>query len=201
LFSPKSVPKDPNPAVIFAGRITGDKGAGVLARAACQIAPEFPGLRVRFCGRGDEEFTKELRTMAAGAGFPELFEFPGFLDRQRLTEELSRSHVFALPSIHEPGPGLVYLEAMACGLPVIACEGAGAAEVVRDGINGILVPPNDVTAVANALRRLLSETDLRSRLSTGAREYVVREADSVMAVQKLEAFYVSVVEEAKARRP
>ena len=90
-----------------------------------------------------------------------------------LPEHLSRAHVFAAPSLYEGGPGFVYLEAMACGLPVIACAGSGAAEVVFPGENGLLVPPGDVDALADALRQLLGDAIGRAEMGERARRYVL----------------------------
>jgi glycosyltransferase involved in cell wall biosynthesis len=82
---------------------------------------------------------------------------------------------------------------MACGLPVVAPEGTGAAEIVTAGENGLLVPPGDSDALAAALSRLLADGDERERLGVSAREFAVREGDSEKCARKLERFYESVV--------
>jgi glycosyltransferase involved in cell wall biosynthesis len=120
---------------------------------------------------------------------------PGFVERERLPDELSRARVFAAPSRYEGGPGFVYLEAMACGLPVIACAGSGAAEVVIPGENGALVPPGDVPAVADALRKLLGGE--RDAMARRARAYAVEHADGERCLDRIEAFYRSVVDRSK----
>jgi phosphatidylinositol alpha-1,6-mannosyltransferase len=83
--------------------------------------------------------------------------------------------VFALPSLTVgekfEGFGLVFLEASACGLPVIGTTGSGVAEAVRDGETGLLVPQNDVPALADAITRVLTDADLRARLGTAGRAY------------------------------
>jgi glycosyltransferase involved in cell wall biosynthesis len=193
-FSPSVQTSGAGPTIIFAGRVTGDKGVGTLVRAAVRLVAEFPDLRLQVCGRGSADFVEELRSYAAQEGAPDLVQFLGFIAREKLPSLLSAAHVFAGPSIHEPGPGLVYLEAMACGLPVIACEGAGAAEVVLDGENGLLVPPNNEDRLADALRRLLADEDYRAAMGKRARQYVVSEADSETCVSRIEAFYVRAIE-------
>jgi len=180
-------------SLIFVGRVTGDKGVPVLVNAACQIASEFPGLQVEICGRGEPSFIAELQSRANTASHPELLKFRGFVDRRELPRHLGRASVFVGPSKHEPGPGLVYLEAMACGIPVVACSGAGAAEVVVPERNGLLVPPDDVDALAAALRRLLSNPEERARMGNQAREYALQEADSRSCVARLEEFYRTLV--------
>lgn len=94
--------------------------------------------------------------------------------------------------LYEGGPGFVYLEAMACRLPVIACECSGAAEVVVPEENGLLVPPRDVDALVNALRRLLSNPEECSEMGKRARRYVLREADSQVCLPRIEEFYTAV---------
>jgi glycosyltransferase involved in cell wall biosynthesis len=96
--------------------------------------------------------------------------------------------------VYEGGPGFVYLEAMACGLPVIACEGSGASEAVLAGETGLLVPPGDVEALTASLRRLLSDAGARQEMGRRAVQHVRREFDSRACLDRLEAFYRSVAE-------
>lgn len=190
-FSPRPVPKDERPTIVFVGKLAWNKGVGVLVDAACALARELPSLRLRLLGRGDDNVVAELRRRAAGA--PEgLLELTGFVESQDLPGQLSRAHVFAAPSRYEGGPGFVYLEAMACGLPAIACEGSGAAEAVVPGEGGFLVPPEDVGALTSALRGLLVDPDARAVHGRRAREFVLRHADSRVCLPRLEAFYSEV---------
>ena len=198
LFRPANVRKETRPTIIFVGRITGDKGIGLLTEAALKLSREFPDLQVKVLGRGDASLINELKRRAAESGQSDLMHFEGFVDRESLPQHLSRAHVFALPSTHEPGPGLVYLEAMACGLPVIACSGAGAAEVVIPNENGLLVKPDDPEGLANALRAMFTNSALRERMGQTAREYAIREADSKACLQGIEAFYVAAANLGKA---
>jgi glycosyltransferase involved in cell wall biosynthesis len=122
-----------------------------------------------------------------------MLDMPGYGDRQEFPEHLSRAHVFAAPSRYEGGPGFVYLEAMACGLPVIACRGSGSSEVIQDNQTGLLVPPDDVPALANALRQLLHDRNRREKMGASALEYVEKEANSRDCVARIETFYRSVI--------
>ena len=198
LFHPIDVPKEDRPTIIFVGRVTGDKGIGVLVRAACKLSADFPDLQIKILGRGDRTFVQDLRTQAAEYGLPRLLDFVGFVDRRELPLHLSGAHVFACPSTYEPGPGLVFLEAMACGLPVIACSGAGAAEVVIPEENGLLVEPNDESALAAALSRLLRYAELRQAMGESARQHVLREADSKLCIRRIEKFYVAAAGSSKS---
>jgi len=162
-----------------------------LLEAAIKIAPAFPGLRVRMFGREEKQVAAALRKRAAAAGCEDILEFAGFADHNTLPLELSQADVFAAPSRYEGGPGFVYLEAMACGLPAIACESSGAAEVIVPGENGALVPPDNVDALADALRRLLADKCIGRR----AREYVVRNFDTIDCVGRIESFFKQVAAE------
>ena len=194
LFYPLDVPKENHPTIIFVGKIERNKGVDVLLDAACELARDYPDLRLRMLGRGNATLAEELRTKALACGRPDLLELPGYVAREELPSHLCRAHVFAAPSLYEGGPGFVYLEAMACGLPVIACEGSGAAEVVLPEENGLLVPPGDLDALVETLRRLLDDEAGRASMGARAREYVLVEADSEMCLAKLEAFYHAVAE-------
>jgi glycosyltransferase involved in cell wall biosynthesis len=189
-FYPRATPKAKRPTIVFAGRLVRNKGVHLLVEAAVRIAGQFPGLQLRLLGRGEEKIMRELRSLARGS--PDLLDLPGFVDRAHLPEHFSQAHVFAAPSEYEGGPGFVYLEAMACGLPVIACEGSGAEEVVRPGENGLLVPTREVGALAVAMRSLLENPPQRQAMGECARRYVLAEADSRACVRKLEAFYTTV---------
>jgi glycosyltransferase involved in cell wall biosynthesis len=181
------------PTIVFAGKIARNKGVGTLLEAACRLLADYPDLRLRMLGRGEKEVFAELRWRAARSGTPSLLELPGFVDRDGLPAELGCADVFAAPSRYEGGPGFVYLEAMACGLPVIACEGSGAAEVVHHGENGFLVPPDDVDALAATLHGLLADPRQRELIGAAARRYVEANADVRLCLKRLEAFYREVV--------
>ena len=193
LFKPGVAPKAERLTIVFAGKLEVNKGVKLLVEAACALAPEFPNLHLRLLGRGDEKLQQGLRAMAQASGFPSLLDLPGFISRDELPSHLCRAHLFAAPSHYEGGPGFVYLEAMACGLPVIACSGSGAAEVIRPGETGLLVPPHNLEGLVEALRMLLSDAAKRQAMGEKARQFVLAEADSSICLQRLEAFYLSVI--------
>ena len=151
-FRPTGTAKNARPTIVFVGRVERNKGVELLVAAGIRLAKNYPDLQIRLLGRGNTSLIDELHDKSASAGFPNLLDIAGFVTRQDLPDHLSRAHVFALPSEYEGGPGFVYLEAMACGLPVVACSGSGAAEVVRDGQNGFLVPPRNVRSLTRCAK-------------------------------------------------
>lgn len=189
LFSPRPVPKETRPTVIFVGRITPNKGIETLLDACTRLTAEIPDLQLRVVGRGDPEFVGRLLQKAP----PRLLDMPGFVSGSALAEQFSRAHVFAAPSVYEGGPGFVYLEAMACGLPAIGCSGSGVSEIIENGRTGLLVPPKDVDRLTGALREVLGNEPKRRALGEAARQFVLEHADREKCLDQIEQFYQEVV--------
>lgn len=193
LFQPLDIPKNDRPTIIFVGKIAPNKGVDILVEASCHLANEYPDLKVRLIGKGDKDFIKKLKEIELSYGFSDLLELPGYINQKDLPTELSRAHVFTAPSIYEGGPGFVYLEAMACGLPVIGCEGSGVSEIITNDVNGLLVPPEDVQALENALCLILTDPVKREAMGRQALNYAQEEADSRKNLLRIEAFYKCVI--------
>lgn len=139
------------------------KGTDDLIRAVSQLRSEFPDLHLVAIGGGDD--LSRLQKLADENGSASTVHFLQRLSRDELAACYARADVFAMPSVGE-GFGLVFLEAMAFGKPVVAAACGGALDLVHDGSNGLLVPERDSVALANALRRLLQDESLRSALGT-----------------------------------
>jgi glycogen synthase len=193
LFYPRPIAKAAAPTIVFVGKMVSNKGVDVLVDAACAIADDFPGLRLRLLGGGEKSVIDSARKKVEERGLERMLDMPGYVDRKDLPDELSRAHVFAAPSQYEGGPGFVYLEAMACGLPVIGCRGSGAAEVIREGENGLLVPPNDIPKLVKALYRLLDDSGEREAMGARAQKFVLEQADYKRCVAQIAAFYQQVI--------
>jgi glycosyltransferase involved in cell wall biosynthesis len=192
-FVPAARQSDAAPTVVFVGKLTRTKGVELLVDAMLALAPEHPQVRLRLIGRDEGQIVASLHERAATAGFPDLLDVRGHVHAEDMPAALSGCTLFAAPSLYEGGPGLVYLEAMACGLPVVAASGGGVTEVVRDGENGLLVPPGDTGALTDALRQLLTNRDAAAAMGRRAREWVVAEADSERCVDRLEALFEDAV--------
>ena len=188
------------PVILFAGNIAESKGVDILIRAAIEVADEFPGLSVRMFGKTKNMLAVELQQEAVAKGFDNLFDYRGFVSREQLAREMREADIFALPSDYEGGPGFVYLEAMASGLPCIGTEKSGATEAFIPGKTGLLVPPRNVPKLADALRALLGDGPLRKSMSHAARDFVLSNAETNICMQKIEAFYESVVRDQKQKR-
>lgn len=138
----------------------------------------LPGsARLRVVGTGPDLTRLERRRRELGLG--ERVEFLGHVDFARLAGEYRRADVFCLPSRQE-GFGIVFLEAMAAGLPIVAARASAVPEVVTDGESGILVGPDSPDELAAALDRLLSNPEERRRLGeTGRRRVTAYEVSRV----------------------
>jgi len=121
---------------------------------------------------GDEAFhpryARRVRRLIASRGLEGTVRLHGRVDRQSIGRFYSQADVFVLPSSYEPF-GIVFAEAMSCGLPIVATSAGGIPELVAHGENGLLVPPNDVGALAEAIASLAADRELRRAL--GARSY------------------------------
>jgi glycosyltransferase involved in cell wall biosynthesis len=164
-----------------------------LTEAASHLYKEIPGLKLRMIGKGEISLINKLVETAKKLQAHDLLEFPGFFPKEALPEELSRAHVFAAPSWYEGGPGFVYLEAMACGLPVIGCSGSGLEENIIDGVNGFLVSPKNTNELENALRKLLSNKSKIEEMGRNARLYAVEKCDHKIWMERLENYYKKVI--------
>jgi starch synthase len=173
---------DPDrPYVLFVGRITRQKGVPHLLRAArslspsaqlvlCAGAPDTPAIDQEF-----RELVDALRELRDG-----VFWIPEMLPRPEVVQLLSQAAVFVCPSVYEP-LGIVNLEAMACGTPVVASAVGGIPEVVRDGVTGLLVPYDEKdpaafeAALAEALNSVIADPAAAARMGEAGRERTVRE--------------------------
>ena len=154
------------PVVLCVARMYPRKRIGDLLRAADILCARIPGLQVRVVGRGPE--WPALSRLHAELGLGDSVALLGDLTRERLAEEYVNATVFCLPSVQE-GFGIVFLEAMAAELPVVACRVAAVPEVVQDGVTGLLTVPRDPGELAGAIERLIADPALARRLGREGR--------------------------------
>ena len=133
------------------------KGVDVTIRALPEIAQTFPTVKYVVIGRGDDQ--PRLAKLAEELGVAERVIFAGFVPDEALVAHYQLADVYVMPS--KEGFGIVYLEAMACGVPVIAGDDDGSADPVQDGRLGWQVPHRDPVAVATACIEALSGEDAR----------------------------------------
>jgi glycogen(starch) synthase len=153
--------------LLYAGRLSPLKGVD-LAIAAVRELPA--GVTLDVAGRGSPAYERLLRETMGTLGLAGRVRFHGTLTRAQVARAYAAADAVLFP-VRWPEPfGLVPLEAMASGTPVIAVPAGGAAGYLSDGMNALLVPPEDPGGIAAAVRRLASDPTLRERLRTGGRQ-------------------------------
>ncbi|MBB4186305.1 glycosyltransferase family 4 protein [Sinorhizobium terangae] len=146
------------------GRLTRQKGFDLLLEAFSKVAASHPEWKLVIWGEGDQR--RSLEALRDALGLQERVEMPGLTKRPGLWIE--NADVFVLSSRYE-GWGIVLLEAMAAGLPVVSYEcDWGPRAMITHGSDGILVPREDVEALAESLERVMADRDLRERLGARA---------------------------------
>lgn len=183
LLSPRTRAR-PDPdrptTILCIGTLHEVKGQAVLIDACRRLRDEGVAIRCRLIGDGEDEAT--LRAKVAAAGLDDVVSFEGRLTRAEVIDALADADMLIAPSVvasngKREGIPVVLMEAMSCGLPVIASRLSGIPELVEDGVSGILVEPGDASALASAIARLAADAETRERMGASARERVVRDFD------------------------
>ena len=188
------------PLVVFVGRVTRQKGLPVLLRAAARLDP---GIQLVLCaGQPDTAelaaevtaLVQDLRDTRSG-----VIWLSGMLARPEVIQLLSHATAFVCPSLYEP-LGIVNLEAMACGTAVVASRVGGIPEVVTDGQTGLLVPPGDAVALADAVNALVRDQALAADMGRRGRERAVAEFDWAGIAAQTAELYQELAGAGVARR-
>jgi glycosyltransferase involved in cell wall biosynthesis len=167
------------PTVLAVARMYPRKRLEDLLEAAALLRARIPAVQVRIVGEGPESARLRARHRALGLG--DAAVFLGEVSRSTLAVEYVGAHCFCLPTVQE-GFGLAFAEAMAAGLPVVACRAAAVPELVEDRRTGFLVNPRSPDELAMALETLLTNEGLRRELgATGARRVEALDLERVAA--------------------
>jgi len=177
--------------VVSAGRLSPEKGHAYLIEAVAQLVKDKIDAIFAFCGDG--VCRDELGALAERKGVAGICRFLGF--RHDLKDIFHAMDLLVLPSLTEGLPNVV-LEAFACGKPVVATSVGGVPEVVRDGVNGILVPPRRPDLLAEAILHRLRNPEESRRMGMRGREIVAEEFTFEQQNRRLEAIYDEVLAEA-----
>ncbi len=170
--------------VVFVGRLDPVKGVPLLLEAFAKIRARHPGARLTVAGDGR---SKE-RLMARARDLGLEVAFPGYLDEGQVAALLASADMLVLPSFAEGLP-VVLMEALAAAVPVIATQIAGVPELVENGVSGLIVPPGDEEALAEAIDRLLADPALRARMGQAGRAKVCAEHDIAQEARWLAALF------------
>ncbi len=172
-------------------RLTRKKGTGYLIEATAKLITEFPNLHVVIIGgelsTDPEPFQTELWERIHSLGIEKHITFTG--ERQDIPELLGLLDIFTLPTYTHEGLPRCILEAMAMELPVIATNIRGCREAVLDAQTGLIVPPKDTDSLAQALRKLMSNPELRNTYGQAGRQRVEAEYNEDFVFERLTQYY------------
>jgi teichuronic acid biosynthesis glycosyltransferase TuaC len=176
--------------ILTIGNLIPSKGHELVLQAFERIRSSFPQLRCRVIGDGPDRARLESLTRDLGIG--DRVQFVGRQSRADVAEAMRRCSIFALPSRYE-GLGCVYLEAMSCAKPVIACRGQGIDEVIEHGRNGWLVPPDGLEELVQGLLALLGSPELRAHIGTAARQTILNKLTLSHQSEQLATIYTQAI--------
>lgn len=151
--------------MLTAGRLVTVKGQSDLIKSLPAILQHTPSVLLVIVGEG--ELRDKLMRLAKSLGVAQYVIFTGHISSRELPHWLNSADLFVLPSLSEGRPNIL-IEAMSCGLPVVATRVGGITEMIRNNIDGILVPPKDPQSLATSIMPLISDPALRNRIGRSA---------------------------------
>jgi glycosyltransferase involved in cell wall biosynthesis len=184
-----------DPVLLVLGRLEPQKGHRYLLDAMPAVLSEFPNARL-VCA-GDGSLAEELKAEARTLGVDGAVRFVGF--QQDVSTWLALADLTVLPSLFEGLP-LVAIESLAAGRPMVATAVDGTPEIVVDGMTGLTVPPADSLSLADAIRRMLRDGDLRRRMGEAGRRWVQERFSQQRQVQETEQLYLRLLRAKAAHR-
>jgi glycosyltransferase involved in cell wall biosynthesis len=170
-YTPKRLKASGDKMCLYVGALRPTKGIEYLVGAIPQVVEKINNVKFLLIGDGDSSYERKIFDLVKKLKASRYIEFKGRVDKQKLPAYYQKADLFILPSISEP-QGLVILEAMASGLPVVASKVGGIPEMVRDGYNGLLVPAGDSNALFGAIIEILSNKEQYENCSKNALDSV-----------------------------
>lgn len=184
---------DPSPSFLYVGRLVSKKGLFTLLLAFRSVKKEIPDARLRIAGKG--RLKAVLSSMAKAIGIAESVEFLGYVPDEKMNALFTSADIFVLPSSFGESFGIVLLEAMASGTPVIGTRVGGIEEILGGGRYGVLVPPSDPEELSEAMIKLMKDEEKRKIIAERALKRVRSEYDWRVVVKKV----IKVYEESDVR--
>ena len=170
------------------------KGIEYNLKAFRSLTDKYPDLIYQIIGDGIER--KNLKVLSKELGISEKVEFLGMLSHEDVMEYMVQANIFSLPSWNEAF-GVVYIEAMAHGMPVIGCKGEGIEDFVENGKTGMLVNPKDVSSLTETMDYLLSNPDKAKEMGERARKMVLENYTWEKNAEKTNKLYKEVFNKAE----
>ena len=183
VFLPRPFEENPDVfEIICVGRLCPAKGQHILVDAIDRLLQQGRKLRLRIVGDGPDRASLERHVHRLDRKRDIIFE--GAVNQDRIRDLYSRAHIFSMPSFAEGIP-VVLMESMAMEIPCVTTRITGIPELIRDGEDGLLVAPSSVEELADALARVMDDTELRRRLGENGRKRVVEHYNLARNVARL----------------
>jgi glycosyltransferase involved in cell wall biosynthesis len=186
--TPRAQPEGDAPThLVFVGRLAAVKGLRVLMDAFSTARQTNPNLKLTIVGDGPDRAWLETAARPYGHDV----HLTGFLSQSDVAQVLATADIFVLPSFAEGVP-VVLMEAMASRMPVIATQVAGVPELVAHGVSGLLIPPGNAHALADAIATLATDPDRRVTMGVAGRARVTESFDIEIEARRLGTLFASV---------
>ena len=192
-FGPRQQPDQPL-RIIVPGRIEPNKGQLDAVRLSALLHQEGVDHLMAIVGdRWNEEYTNQLEAEISKLGINDKVRIMPMQDKDSLIELYHQSDICFFPSYHQTGFSRIPLEAMACGCLMISYGNEGSGEIIRDGENGFIVREGDMGFAKEIVMKLLHSSDVMTRVSLDARDYVERNHSMVIYVDQIESFIAEIM--------
>ena len=176
--------------IAFLGRLEKMKSVDLFPEMLVQLKQDFPNIKMLMTGEGSlksillEDFDR--------LGVSQMVQYLGVVETEQVPELINQSRIFIYPSREEPF-GLSIIEAMACGVPVVSTNVFGPSEIITNELDGLVVNPNDVSALVKAIRSLLDDKQLRMKIGMQGRTTVEERFDSNQHLENLVGIYLDLL--------
>jgi glycosyltransferase involved in cell wall biosynthesis len=190
IFCPRANNEKLDKYVLYTGVLRARKGLFDLIKCAIIVNKINPTIKFVICGTGP--LLQKLREEVRRVGLDQKIIFLGRVNRKRLVQLYQNATVHVVPSIYEGLP-TVLLEAMSCGLPIVATNIGGNRDLIYSKVNGLLVPPSAPQEMAQMITMLWSDESLRNRLGSNARETILKKYTWDIIVDNFIDLYQSII--------
>jgi len=172
--------------ILTTSRLTVKNRINNLINAFALSLKHYPELKLWIAGDGPEE--DNLKRLVDKLGIKDSVVFLGFVEHKNIPEIYSKSFMFVRAPISE-GFGISFIEAMSAGLPTIASNVGGIVDIIQDGNNGLLVPPDNVELLAQAIKKIVEDEQFAKKLSENARNTVIKKYSWQTVTEQIEGVY------------
>ncbi|MGQ9678478.1 MAG: glycosyltransferase family 4 protein [bacterium] len=185
-----------DPTILFLGRLDKRKGIDVLLQALPLIKKSIPNIRLTVVGTGVME--QRCHQLIQHLGLSQVVQMHGPVHHKDIPLYYQNCDVYCSPALGGETQGVVLLEALACGIPVVASDIPGYDETIKNGVDGILFPPGDIKALSESLIQLISNDELKNKLIRNGLEKVKHYAWPVITQKTLNYYFELVKNGIKA---